>query len=188
MADDGLAAPAERDPVHERKVLLRGYRRKDGLWDIEVGMSDERSYDSHSVEKGTIPAGERIHDIRVRVTVDDALTVKAVTASMNAVPYHTCPGALASLSSLEGAVMSRGWRSRVEDGLGGAKGCTHVRELLLQAATVAFQTIPVWHAQRHGDIVRPVDGRPPPHLGTCTTWAFDGPIVARLYPEFASRG
>jgi len=176
-----------RQLLHERRVVLRGWRRDDGLWDIEAALTDERTYASRSAEKGSIPAGEPIHGITVRLTVDDALVVRAVAATMAAVPYHTCPLALGPLQALEGAALARGWRRRVEDCLGGTKGCTHIRDLLLQAATAAFQTIPVWHAQAHGDILPAVDGRPPPHLGTCTTWAFDGPVVARLYPEFAGR-
>jgi hypothetical protein len=186
MSAEGLPAPAARELLHERKVHLSGWRRQDGLWDIEASMTDQRSYDSRSVEKGVITAGDPVHQICVRITVDDRFTVKSVAAAMNAVPYHTCPGALDSLSVLEGATLSRGWRRRVGEGLGGVQGCTHIRELLLQAATVAFQTIPVVHAQQHGDILPAVDGQPPPHLGTCTTWALDGPVVARVYPQFAA--
>ncbi|HSV83171.1 MAG TPA: DUF2889 domain-containing protein [Ramlibacter sp.] len=185
MNAEGLPEPAARELLHQRKVHLCGYRRDDGLWDIEAAMTDQRSYESRSAEKGRIPAGDPVHHICVRLTVDDNLTVKSVAAAMKEVPYHTCPGALGSLATLEGATLSRGWRRRIEEGLGGTQGCTHVRDLLLQAATVAFQTIPVAHAQVHGDILPAVDGQPPPHLGTCRTWALDGPVVARLYPEFA---
>lgn len=185
MSAEGLPAPAARDLLHKREVHFQCYRRKDGLWDIEASLTDQRSYDSRAVEKGLIPAGEPVHAISVRVTVDDGLLVQDIAASMGSVPYHTCPSALASLTSLKGATLARGWRRRVEDELGGIKGCTHVRDLLVQAATAAFQTIPVWHAQAAGDVIPAVGGQPPAHLGTCTTWAFDGPVVARLYPSLA---
>ncbi|ABE36248.1 hypothetical protein DR64_8101 [Paraburkholderia xenovorans LB400] len=185
MTANGLPAPAERELLHERKVHLSGFHRKDGLWDLEARMTDERAYSSVSAEKGQIPPGQPIHDICVRVTVNDDCIIKSVSASMNAVPYHTCPGALASLANLEGATLGRGWRKRVEDDIGAVKGCTHIRDLLIQVATVAYQTIPIWHAQQHGDVFQSLDGRPPSHLGTCLTWAFDGPVVAQLYPEFA---
>ncbi len=33
--------------------------------------------------------------------------------------------------------------------------------------------------------VVPIDPEhPPPHLGKCVTWDFNGPVVARRYPRF----
>ncbi|HSW18651.1 MAG TPA: DUF2889 domain-containing protein [Ramlibacter sp.] len=186
-ANDGMPQPAERELLHQRKIDWRGFRRKDGLWDLEATLTDLRRYDSVMAEKGMLPAGMPVHSIVLRITVDDELTVRAIVAAMNAVPYHTCAGALGSLSRLEGASLTRGWRRRVEQDLGGEQGCAHIRDLLGHAPTVAFQTIPVWHAQRHGDILQPVDGQPPAHLGTCATWAFDGPVVARFYPMLKDR-
>jgi hypothetical protein len=136
------------------------------------------------VEKISLPASEPVHSISVRLTVDDAFTVHKVVAAMDAVPHQACPGALSTLSRLEGASLSRGWRRRVEQDVGGEQGCSHIRDLLGNAPTMAFQTIAAWHAQKHGDLLQPVGGKPPPHLGTCTTWAFDGPLVARVYPMF----
>lgn len=182
--NDGLPEPAERDLLHRRTTHWRGFRRKDGLWDLEATLTDLRGYDSVMVEKGLLSAGTPVHSIRVRITVDDALTVHAIIAAMNAVPYHTCPNALGSLSRLEGASLTRGWRRRVDQDLGGEQGCAHIRDLLGHAPTVAFQTIPVWFAQQTGDVVQATDAQPPAHLGTCTTWAFDGPVVARVYPMF----
>jgi hypothetical protein len=183
----GLPLAAEREQAHRREIDWRGYRRKDDLWDLEVTLTDVRGYDTILVEKGPLPAGQPVHSISLRITVDDALTVRGIVAAMNTVPYRTCPDALASLSRLNGASLVRGWRRRVEQDLGAEQGCAHIRDLLGHAPTVAFQTIAVWHAQKNGDIVRPVDGQPPPHLGTCTTWSFDGPVVARLYPMFRGR-
>ncbi len=173
-----------RTLIHQRDFRSRGFRRADGFWDIEIDLLDHRSYDSRSVEKGVIPAGEAVHDIRICLTVDNDLTVQAVVASMPSVPYHTCPGALNRLHRLAGGSLRRGWRRHVDSHIGDVRGCTHIREMLQIAATVAFQTTPVWWAQQDGDVLRSTDGQPPPHLGTCTTWDFNGPVVARIYPEF----
>ncbi|MES2363237.1 MAG: DUF2889 domain-containing protein [Pseudomonadota bacterium] len=173
-----------RELKHERQVTLRGYLRSDALWDIEAELKDIRAYDSLSVEKGTIPAGDSIHDIRVCVTVDNTLLVTDAQAFMTAVPYHTCPDALASIAAMKGARIGSGWRKAIEERLGGERGCTHIRELLLHIATTAYQTIPVWQAQQSGDVIQSEDGQPPQHLGRCTTWSFNGPVVARIYPQF----
>lgn len=173
-----------RELKHQREVKLRGYLRSDDLWDIEAELKDTRSYDSFSPEKGAIPAGDSIHDIRVCVTVDDKLLVTAAQAFMTAVPYHTCPNALASIGAMKGATMEPGWRRAIEERLGQDRGCTHIRELLLHVATTAYQTIAVWHARQSGDVIESQDGQPPQHLGQSTTWSFNGPVVVRIDPQF----
>ena len=41
-----------------------------------------------------------------------------------------------------------GWRRAVNEAVGGTKGCTHLKELLMPAATVAFQTLSSWPKDR----------------------------------------
>ena len=173
-----------RKLMHTRNIKLCGYQRTDGLWDIEAQLIDSRSYDSGSVERGTIPAGESVHDLMVCVTVDDNLVVQSITSSMTANPFQNCPGALPPLAKLQGASLGPGWRRAIEMHLGQDQGCTHIREMLLQVATTAYQTIPVWFAQKTGDVVPVIDGKPPQHLGQCHAWSLSGPVVARLYPQF----
>lgn len=184
--NSGLPPPCpEREPVHERDIRWRAFRRKDGLWDLEATLTDVRGYDSLMIEKGPLPAGEPLHVLGLRLTVDDDYRVHAVAASMEVAPYHPCPTAPGTLSRLVGAQLIHKWRERVQQDVGGEQGCAHLRDLLLHAPTVAFQAIAVWQAQRAGDVLQPVGNRPPPHLGTCVSWAFDGPVVAKIYPMFA---
>ena len=69
------------------------------------------------------------------------------------------------------------WRKAIEQHLGGIEGCAHLRELLFNMATAGFQTMV--------QSVVPIDPEhPPPHLGKCVTWDFNGPVVARRYPKF----
>ena len=70
-------------------------------------------------------------------------------------------------------------------------GCTHLRELLGQMGTVAFQTL---YAVRHkrqaapnavGTAQQPAEPpRRPMLLGTCKAYAPDSPVVARQWPQF----
>ncbi len=177
-------APISREAINHRKVQLTSYRRSDALWDIEAALADTRAYDSTALERGNILAGDPVHDINVCVTLDDAMVVQAARATMNTVPYGTCPGALPAIERMAGAQVGPGWRRQIEERMGNALGCTHIRELLLHIATMAYQTIPVWHAQATGDMIAGADGAPPLHLGKCAAWAFDGPVVARHYPQF----
>ena len=59
-----LSNPAPREAFHHRSVDYRGYRREDGLWDIEAHLSDTKAYTFDSSFRGTIEPGEPIHDMR----------------------------------------------------------------------------------------------------------------------------
>ena len=76
-----------------------------------------------------------------------------------------------------GCTMSRGWRQAIERNLGGICGCAHLRELLFNMATAAFQTL------AH-ELPNTNPTHPPAFFGKCTTWDFNGPVVARIYPQF----
>ena len=39
-----LPDPVPREPLHTRRVECRGYRRADGLWDIEGHLVDTKAY------------------------------------------------------------------------------------------------------------------------------------------------
>ena len=166
-----------RELIHTRETRFRGYRREDGLWDIEAELLDTKG---KSVKVGggrTIPVGDAIHDLLIRVTIDSQYTVRAVETEMRAVPHTTCPSALAPMQKLLGSTMAAGWRKEIERNLGGAIGCAHLRELLAHMATVAFQTLSL-ELPHKGD-------SPPTHLGQCVSWDLAGSLVKAVYPTFA---
>ena len=76
----------------------------------------------------------------------------------------------------------------VSESVGGTKGCTHLRELLMPAATVAFQTMGSWPQEKDAEgQAKPVAlagkaAARPYFLDGCKAWASDGEIVAKLYP------
>ena len=184
--DSPTHAPT-RTRTHVRQTRYEGYRRSDGLWDIDVLLRDERDYDSQGFERGQIAAGEPVHLIRLSVTVDDALVVQAISADYRARPFASCQQSLPPLQGLVGASLARGWRRQVASQLGGEVGCAHIRDLLVQLAAAAYQIVPVWHARTQGVAVRRADGKVPMHLGQCVAWALGGDVVAAVYPEFATR-
>lgn len=181
-----------RTHLHTRNVVFRGYLREDGLWDIEAQMRDTKTYDFDIPGEGVWPPGSAIHDMTIRVTVDDALVVREIAADMASVPHPECPQAQAPMQKMIGATMGRGWRQAIEQHLGSVRGCTHLRELLFNMATAAYQTIPSGMALREpsssSDTLPKADGdQPPMHLGKCMTWDFNGPTVERHYPMFFQR-
>ena len=185
-----LPAPVARRPIHTRNIRFEGFLREDGLWDIDCELSDTKAMEIHMRERGLLPAGEPVHLLRVRLTVDDGLTIRAVQAAAAHVPFAECHVAAdAPMQKLVGLTMGPGWRKAIEGAIGGVGGCTHLRELVFNAATAAFQMIPHYRATQGGqrdDTATPGD-KPPFYMGQCMTWAFEGPVVARLAPQFARK-
>ena len=176
-----------RTHVHTRSVEYRGYRRDDGLWDIEAELLDAKTYTHETADRGVLEAGAPVHGMRIRVTVDDAMKITDIAVRMPAAPFPECQHAKPPMTRLIGATLGRGWRKAIEEALGGTQGCAHLRELLFNMATAAYQTIPHYrgHLRRLAGLPEPVLKRPPPHLGQCLAWDFDGPVVKRNRPQFA---
>lgn len=169
--------PAQpRHQVHTRRITFQVYRRDDGLWDIEAELHDSKAHPLELPGERTWQAGETIHGIQLRVTVDADMVVRGMAASMNDVPHGNCQRALPPLDGMVGATLGPGWRKTIERHLGGIQGCAHVRELLFNVATAAIQAVP-------GGLAHHAD-QPPMHLGQCVTWDFDGPLVQKLYPVY----
>lgn len=182
-----LPAPSTRRLLHTRAVTYQGYERDDGLWDLEARLLDTKDYPIGMFERGQLPPGAPIHGMVLRLTVDDDFVIRAIATSMDDTPLPECVAAADPMQAMVGVTMGRGWRHAIDRALGGTRGCAHLRELLFNMATIAFQTIPAGKLRRQGVAQPPqaVDGQPPFHLGRCSTWDVDGPAVARHYPQFA---
>ena len=137
-----MLSPAKpRERVHTRQINLNGYRRDDGLIDIEGEITDVKTYSFPNRERGTIEAGEPIHHMKVRITIDHQLEIKAAEAETVSGPYQICPSATRVFDRLVGLTIGPGWRQRVRKTIGGVEGCTHITELMGPVATVAYQTL-----------------------------------------------
>jgi hypothetical protein len=179
-----LSAPAEREPIHTRTIECRGYLRGDGLWDIEGRLTDTKTYAFNNRWRGEVAAGRPVHDMSVRLTVDDELVIRAVEAVIDAAPFAVCAevtGATPPFAALEGERIGRGWSRTVRRLVGGTKGCTHVTELLGRMATTCYQTVFPYRARTRA---RPTEPRPPRLRNSCHAWRDDGPLVAELHPRF----
>jgi hypothetical protein len=181
-----LPAAVARRPVHSRRISFEGFLRDDGLWDIDCELQDTKAEAIPMRERGVLPPGEPLHLLRVRLTLDDSLTIRAVQSAATRAPFAECQlPADAPMQKLVGLTMGPGWRKAIDGAIGGVAGCTHLRELVFNAATAAFQMIPHYRATHGGqsdDI--PAGGKPPFYMGQCMTWDLAGPVVQRLAPQF----
>ena len=68
-----LPEPAPREHLHTRQIECRGYRRDDGLWDIEGTLVDTKTYGFFSHARGDVEPGQPVHNMSIRLTIDDDL-------------------------------------------------------------------------------------------------------------------
>lgn len=175
-----LERASPRKHIHTRTIDCRGYQRDDGLWDIEGRLTDTKTYSFDNQDRGGIQAGEPIHAMAVRLTVDDDLVVRAAQASTDAGPFGLCGDVVGVFEGLVGLRIGPGWRKAVTGVMGRTKGCTHLTDLVLgPMAVTAFQTVAPARSKRDGG----GKAERPGTLDTCHALASDSPVVERLWPE-----
>ena len=193
-----LTPPNDRELLHSRDIVLRGYRRADGLYDIEARLTDTKTYGSANHDRGYIQAGEPIHGMWLRLTVDEHRQIVACEAASDHTPYAICQSAAPNFSRLAGLRIKPGFLKEAAKRIGGTLGCTHLRELLQQMATTAYQTIDPAKAKREADAAGETDvrgsdrldmritakmGGAPAILNTCIAYGTDSPVVRRRWPH-----
>lgn len=135
-----LSPPKPRERRHTRTITLDGFRREDGLIDLEGTLTDVKTFDFANYAKPR-PAGTFMHELRVRLTVDGDFNVREAEVAFDTRPYDgVCDQLEADYSGLVGLNLAKGFRKGVAERFGNVKGCTHVNELLGCIPTAAFQT------------------------------------------------
>lgn len=179
-----LSTPATRKKIHTRSIELNGYEREDGLWDIEAHMTDIKSYDIENRWRNGIKAGGFIHEMWVRLTIDETFLVKHVEAVTDNSPFEMCPSITSAYKELVGIRIVRGWRRAINDKVKGIKGCTHITELLAPLATVSFQTLMgnIQNSANKAKINK--EHIKPMVINSCHAWAEDSEVVKMHLPEF----
>lgn len=174
-----LSQAVRREQKHHRNINVKGYQRDDGLWDIEGHLIDSKSYTFNNHYRGHIAAGEPVHEMWLRLTLDDSLTVQAVEAVTDNGPFAICPDITSKFTCLIGEQIKPGWTQRTRQLLGGTKGCTHLLELLGPIATTAFQTIVKGRLQESTS-----SKQKPALLNSCHAFSENSPVVKEFFPEF----
>lgn len=174
-------ADVRRKLEHTRSIECRGYRREDGLWDIEGHLTDVKTETVVGRAGGVdLPAGEPAHDMWIRLTIDLDMVVHAAVAVTSASPYPECGAITRKFASLVGLKIDRGWTSAIKSELGGVNGCTHQWELLGRIASTAYQATNRARSQARAS---QSDSSRPRVLDTCHIYASDSPIVLRRWPQ-----
>lgn len=175
--------------MHRRSVECVGYLRDDGLWEVEARLVDTKPFAQRDRYRGELKPGEPVHDIALRLAIDDTMTIIEAETTMRATPYPTCVEVKPILQRLVGERIGKGWRELVRQKIGRLETCTHLSELLGPAVTALFQTMSYGKTPENRnslDTPRGGSGRPF-FIGGCHSWRTDGPIVAELFPQFATK-
>jgi len=182
-----LSDPSPRQHIHTRRVTCHGYRRADGLWDIEGHLTDVKSYSFHTTGRGDIEPGDPVHEMWLRLTVTDAFEVTDIEAETVKSPFPVCGCVTGDYKSLIGLTIGAGWNRAIKERLGGVRGCTHLTELLGPIATTAFQTIyPVLsreRAERAKDVPQQGPVERPVLLDVCHVFDTSGAYVKEHWPD-----
>lgn len=181
-----LPAPCNRTLKHTRRVICEGYKREDGLWDIEAHLIDTKTFsmDFRDRDNGVIPAGEPLHGMSIRITVDMDLNILDAVACMDYTPFNCCKNIAGAYKKLVGLQIASGFTRKTKELFAGVQGCTHLLELLGPLGTTAFQAT---HQEREiQEQYYKAENNPPPMLNTCHTLASDGPIVQEYWPAHYS--
>lgn len=183
-----LTPAAPRGLMHNRDITLRGYLRDDGLIDVEAHMRDTKPFDVPLDDGRIRKQDEPMHDMWLRLTITEAREIVGCEAAMDSTPHSICPQAAPNFARLVGLTLQGGFLREALARVGGTEGCTHLRELLQQVATVAIQTLySVRGRQRRdagaGNGAAKSAPALPPLLNTCAAYDERGPLVRKLFPE-----
>ncbi len=167
-----------RARLHARRVTYEGFERADGLIDVEAHLTDTKDQDL-TLLSGVRRAGEPIHDMSVRVTIDRSFTIRALEAHTDRMPYPgDCDRIHPDYERLVGANLVNGFRKRLHELMGGVRGCTHITELLGYLPTAAVQSFSGLRKREDEGADKPFQ------LDRCQALDTRGDTVRRYYPKW----
>jgi len=177
-----LSPAADREMIHTRTMDLRAYRRSDGLYDIEGHIIDVKPQTQH-LPVSHRAAGEPVHDMWLRLTVDKELVVRSAEAKLDVGGHAYCAGVEPNFAELAGLTIGQGWNRHVRERVGHELGCTHLVEMLAQMGTAAMQAL--WSDREHEReaLHHPEKRRlPPAMLDSCFAFRRDSDFMRENFP------
>lgn len=174
------AAP-ERQLKHRRSIDVRVYARGNGLWEVDAHLGDIKTRDTTLAGQAR-RAGDPIHDMLLRLVVDEAFNIVEAGSETRWMPY---PGHCDHLGDAYGALVGlnllQGFRAAVRQRLGGVQGCTHLTEMTQVLPTAVVQAFAGEVLDTREDNA---SGRQPFQLDRCHALRTDGPVVRTFYPRW----
>ena len=174
-------AASDRQLTHRRCIDVQIYARGNGLWEVDAHITDVRTSPTR-MATGLLPAGSPIHDMLLRLVVDESFNIVEAGAETTAMPYTgECDRYGDAYGRLVGLNLMRGFRQAVKERLGGVQGCTHITELTQVLPTAVVQAFAGEVIDTRGD----ADGSVQPfQIDRCHALRADGTVVKTYYPRW----
>lgn len=197
-----LSSPVARQKLHTRRIIIEGYEREDGNFDVEAHLTDTKPFEIDDEDEGMLPAGKPLHEMWVRLTFDERMTILDAEACTDHGPYLACAAGAAAYERLVGLRIRSGFLREANARMAGAHGCTHHREMLQEIATTALQSM--WPARERrikaaraaavpeaealmAAKAKEAEAREASRMiDTCIAYAADGAVVRKRWPELAT--
>lgn len=172
--------PGPRRRLHLRRITCEGFEREDGLIDIEGVLVDTKPQPLQLLAK-EVPAGEPIHQMRLRLTIDRERRIVDAQAFSEHTPYADCMAVESAYRQLVGVTIEPGFTREVKRLFRGTRGCSHMTELLPAMASTAFQVL--WANSDFDGVDEEGSARRTSPLGGCHALRLDGEVVRTYFPQ-----
>lgn len=174
-------AASERQLTHRRSIDVQVFARGNGLWEVDARIRDVRQHDTR-MATGMLPAGQPIHDMLLRLVVDETFNIVEAGAETYSMPYpDQCDAYGDVYGRLVGLNLMRGFRQAVKERVGGALACTHITELTHVLPTAVVQAFAGEVLDIRGD---GADSQQPFQIDRCHALRSDGQAVKTYYPRW----
>ncbi len=171
-------AVSGRRRLHTRRVVIEGFLREDGHFDLEAVLADLKDAD-YPLLSGVRPLGTPVHEMRLRCTLDKRFNILDLKVVTDWAPYMGLCDTIAPIyASLVGLNLFDGFRKAASERVGQIRGCTHLTELLWQLPTAALQTFATLVPEDASS------GQKPFQLDRCHALDSHGEAVRIYYPRW----
>lgn len=167
-----------RQKAHARQITIDGYRRDDGMLELDACLRDTKAID-YPLASGVRRAGVPVHEMWVRVTLDEAFNIVDAEVCSDWVPYPGGCDVIAPVyRQLVGLNLVRGFRRTVSEMFADVRGCSHISELLLSLPTAAIQTYATFQRDTEDSLEKPFQ------LDRCHALETSSDTVRVFYPKW----
>jgi hypothetical protein len=174
-------AAAQRQLKHRRQIDVQVYTRGNGLWEVDATLTDTKTRVANMID-GPRPPGTPIHDMLLRLVVNEQLEIVEAGSETRWMPYTgTCNDHDDAYGALVGLNLLKNFRQALRERLGGVLGCTHITELAQVLPTAVVQAF----AGEVIDTRGTADGASQPfQIDRCHALRRDGEVVRLHYPRW----
>ncbi|HLL13264.1 MAG TPA: DUF2889 domain-containing protein [Rubrivivax sp.] len=174
-------AAATRRLKHRRQIDVQVFSRGDGLWEVDATLTDSKTRAANMAD-GLRPAGTPIHDMLLRLVVNERFDILEAGSQTRWMPY---PGRCGEHGDVYGRLVGlnllQDFRKQLRSRVGGVLGCTHITELAQVLPTAVVQAFAGEVLDTRGD----AEGASRPfQIDRCHALRRDGDVVLQHYPRW----